>query len=287
MSRPGPVERVRRRLAGTMTPAQIGRIPDGYQRLGSVLLVKLPESLRPSFGEIASAYREELGVDTVLRRRGPIGGEFRLPDVETLLGGSTETEVRENGIVYRFDAARVMFAAGNRAERERVGRLVRPGEAVADLFAGIGYFTLPAAVHGRAGRVVACEANPVSFSYLQENVRTNRVGDRVTPVLGPNEAADLPLGAFDRVLLGLLPSAVGWTPRAIGLVRPTGGWLHVHVVVGSRDGVGSAEAAVRKVAGDRGRSVRGREVKPYGPGRVHVVVDVDVGPVPGPASPIG
>jgi tRNA wybutosine-synthesizing protein 2 len=125
---PGPVDRVRARLAGRLSGPELATLPDGFQRLGSVLVVKLPEPLRPHFAAIGEAYRSELGVATVLRRRGPV----------RLAGTTTETELRENGVIYRFDAARVMFAAGNRSERVRLVDLVAPGEVIADLFAGIG-----------------------------------------------------------------------------------------------------------------------------------------------------
>jgi tRNA wybutosine-synthesizing protein 2 len=281
VTRLAPIERVRARLSEELTPDERRSLPDGFQRLGSVLIVKLPETLRPRFGPIGAAYRAELGVESVLRRRGPIAGEFRLPSVELIAGATTETQVRENGVVYRFDAARTMFAAGNRAERSRLAGLVRPGEAVADLFAGIGYFTLPIAIHSRVARIDACEANPTSFAYLKENLRRNRVADRVVAHLGPNESAPLAEGAFDRVLLGYLPSALPWVPRAVRLIRAEGGTLHVHQVVGSRDGVPAAEASARTAVERAGVGVLscvGRSVKPYGPGRLHAVVDVRVAP---------
>ncbi|MCI4339652.1 MAG: class I SAM-dependent methyltransferase family protein [Thermoplasmata archaeon] len=281
MTRIGPVARVRARLAGRLSSSELRAIPDGYQRLGSVVIVKLPETLRPKFPAIGGAYRQELGVASVLRRHGPIRGEFRLPNVERIAGERTETEVHENGVAYRFDAAGVMFASGNGIERIRIARAVRPGERVADLFAGIGYFTLPIAVHSRAEHVDACEANPGSFRYLRENIRRNHVEDRVAPHLGPNESAPLAAGTYDRVLLGFLPSALPWVDRATRLLRPEGGTLHLHQVVGTLEAIPTATSSARGAiehAGAIVRSAVARAVKPYGPGKVHTVVDVEVLP---------
>jgi tRNA wybutosine-synthesizing protein 2 len=277
-----PVERVRDELRAAAGPDRAAQLPSGYQRLGHVLVVRWPESLRPQFPLLAEAFRRTLGVRTILRHVGPIEGELRTPRVEVLLEGPTETEVIEHGIRWRFDAARIMFAAGNRTERVRAGRLVRPGETVVDLFAGIGYFALPAAVVGHAGRVLAVDRNPLSVHYLRENARRNAVADRVEAILGDNRVVPLPDGGADRVFLGYLPSAVPWLARALGLVRPSGGWVHVHSVVDARGALGSAEEAVRRAVGEAGGSLRtsphAREVKPYGPGRTHVVVDADVVP---------
>jgi Met-10+ like-protein len=69
--------------------------------------------------------------------------------------------VVEDGIHQSFHLERVMFSRGNITEKIRFGRkLVQPGEHVLDLYAGIGYFALPAAVHGRASHVTCCEWNP-------------------------------------------------------------------------------------------------------------------------------
>jgi tRNA wybutosine-synthesizing protein 2 len=277
-----PVERVREELQAVAGPEVARRLPSGYQRLGHVLLVRWPESLRPQFPLLSDAFHRTLGVRTILRHVGPIEGELRLPKVEVLREGPTETEVVEHGVRWRFDAARIMFAAGNRTERARAGKLVHPGETVIDLFAGIGYFAVPAAKVGGAERVLAVERNPLSVHYLEENARGNGVADRVSALLGDNREVSLPTGWADRVFLGYLPSAVPWVARAVPLLRPEGGWLHVHAVVDARGACAAAEREVTKAAelagGRLDAPAKAREVKPYGPGRTHVVVDARVVP---------
>ncbi len=257
-------------------------MPAGYQRLGRVLLLRLPERYRPYLDLLGRAWQEELGVATVLLRVGPVDGELRRPRVERIAGTATETEVVEHGIRWRFDAGRLMFAAGNRTERQRSGRLVRPGERVVDLFAGIGYFALPAAVVGRADRVVAVEKNPEAFRYLLENAARNGVAERVDARLGDNRRVPLEPRAADRVFLGYLPDAVPWVGRATELLRPDGGWLHVHAVADARGALSASVArvvgAVHAAGGVVTASPTARAVKPYGPGRTHVVVDARVRP---------
>jgi tRNA wybutosine-synthesizing protein 2 len=277
-----PAERVRDRLRAAAGPDLANRMPAGYQRLGRVLLVRLPPALRPFFPLIGSAWQHELGVRTVLVPSGPIEGEFRLPHVERIAGDETITEVVEHGVRWRLDAARLMFAAGNRSERVRIGRLVQPGEVVVDLFAGIGYFAIPAAGVGKARRVLAVEKNPVAVQYLRENVRLNHVEERVEVIAGDNRTVVLPRGEAERVLLGYLPTAVPWIPRALETLRPDGGWLHVHLLADARRASESARETVARAVREAGATpteeVSAREVKPYGPGRAHVVVDARVIP---------
>ncbi len=281
-SRVPPAERVRRRLAEVAGERVARTMPSGYHRMGRVLLLQRPESLAPYDALLGRAWQEELGVETVLVKAGPIDGELRTPRVRCIAGARTETEVVEHGVRWRFDAARVMFAAGNRSERLRAGRLVQRGEVVADLFAGIGYFSIPAALPGRATRVWAVEKNPVSVRYLIENATLNGVAERVTIVPGDNRAVALPVRSFDRVFLGYLPSALPWLAGALPLLRPTGGWLHVHAVADVRSPLAEVARGVERSLESAGARplapAHARPVKPYGPGRNHVVVDVNARP---------
>src|SRR5947199_10136797 len=81
-----------------------------------------------------------------------------------------------------------------------MARRIRPGAVVADLFAGIGYFTLPIAARGRAERIYACELNPTSYAYLVRNMRLNRVTN-VVPLLGDCRAV-VPRSTADWVIMG-------------------------------------------------------------------------------------
>lgn len=71
--------------------------------------------------------------------------------VQLLKGDSGWVRHLEGGVVYSLDVTRCMFSSGNVTERTRMGKLAASGETVVDLFAGIGYYTLPLLV--RAGEL--------------------------------------------------------------------------------------------------------------------------------------
>jgi tRNA wybutosine-synthesizing protein 2 len=271
-----PAERVRRRLRAEGLSEAAARVPHRYERLGSVLLLRLPESDRVHFGPIGRAFRTELGVAAVLRHAGPVEGEERGLPTERLDGEVTETTVLEHGVRYRLDAARILFSRGNKTERARIGGLVAPGEHVVDLFAGIGYFAIPAARAHPSVQVEAVERNPASFAYLEQNLRLNGVAGQVRAHFGDNRTVFLPRGIADRVLLGYLPSSLPWVPQALRLLAPRGGWVHFHELADAKAPRGASVEPVASAVereGGRLREAAVRRVKNYGPGRVHVVVD--------------
>ena len=144
--------------------------------------------------------------------------------------------VTEQGIRQSFDMTKVMFSRGNISEKIRYGRLVQTDDLVLDLYAGIGYFTLPALIHGHAKHVTCCEWNPDAIVALKYNLQDNHVvSDRVTIYPGDCRRTiqrDHPVvlqNRFDRICLGLLPSSEGgWSSAVLALRKDIGGWLHVH-----------------------------------------------------------
>ncbi|GAX10300.1 tRNA wybutosine-synthesizing protein 2 [Fistulifera solaris] len=141
--------------------------------------------------------------------------------------------ITEQGIRQSLDITKLMFSRGNITEKIRFGQtLVQKGEEVLDLYAGIGYFTLPALVHGQAKHVVACEWNPEAVHALHFNLKDNQVHDRATVLEGDCRHAPWCHQRFDRVSLGLLPSSQGgWKTAVRALKEDCGGWLHVHANV--------------------------------------------------------
>lgn len=203
----------------TSLPARTPYAGRGYYMLGSVAVV---QGRRPSHEEIQSImnWKKPRGILWV---KGCHGVE-RTPRTEVLAGTVPEVVHRESGITYLLDPARIMFSMGNRGEKERIRGLVHQGERVADMYAGIGYFTLPVA---RAGaKVHAMEINALAFSYLERNIRMNGVGHLATAALG--DCRGLLTGTYDRIIMDHF-SSMDRLPDAISHAGP-GTILHVHTV---------------------------------------------------------
>ena len=77
-----------------------------------------------------------------------------------------------------------MWSKGNTTERKRMSTISDKGETVVDMFAGIGYFSIPMAVHSKPSKIYSIEINPISYGYLCENVYLNKVEDIVRAYIG-------------------------------------------------------------------------------------------------------
>lgn len=276
--RRAPIHRVRERLRGRLPDRLLGALPSGFQRVGDVVLLRLPRELAEHGGRIGEAYGTVLDAKSVLHLQGT-QGPLREPVTGHLWGDEeTETVHRENGVAYRLDPRKVLFSAGNHHERHRVAETITGGETIVDLFAGVGYFTVPIARAGAS--VTACEVNPTSVGYLQENLRMNGLDDRVTVRQG--DARDTaPEAIADRVLMGYFPGTLAFLPTALGTLGPGGGMVHIHLEREGSDPLQAAKDALLEHPGLDAYEVRivdKRCVKTTGPHRAHVALDVEVTP---------
>jgi len=250
-------------------------LPRKWELFGDVLVLRLDPSLDNHEDAIARSYSSVLRAKTVLRDVGGVKGEYRKPVLRKIIGSDTVTVHVENGVKFKFDVSEIMFSSGNVEERTRMAGIKCDGETVVDMFAGIGYFSLPLAVYQNPKKVIACELNPVAHSFLVENVRLNGVYGTVEPILGDNR--DLPgTSIADRVIMGYVKTTHEFLPTALRLLR-SGGVVHYHEtcpneLLPHRP----VQRILESAKGCRVEVERLKEIKSYAPGISHVVVDARI-----------
>ena len=233
----------------------------GYQKLGDLILFHGDRPTSEELGEV-SEREHPRGILWIAGHEGVI----RKPVITLLQGSAGEVTHRESGITYRLDPEKVMFSQGNREEKTRIARLVRSGEEVCDMFAGIGYFTLGMA---RAGaNVHAIEINPVSFQYLKQNIKINDLSDYVRAEQG--DCRNQISGTYDRIHLGHF-DAISFLPYALNHVRQ-GTMMHVHMLNDR-----SEELTAILHSSGLPADITLHRVKKAGPRIWHLVADVVIG----------
>ncbi len=264
-----PIEEIRKVLKGKISNFE--KLPEKWEKFGDVLILKMDGIEEKE--KVAEVYAEVLKCKTVLEDVGGIKGRERKPDFRFIYGKDAETIHVENGIKYKFDASKIMFSSGNIDERIRMAKVAKEGEIVVDMFAGIGYFTLPMAVYGGA-RIYACEINPVAYRYLQENIILNGVVDKVKPLLGDCRKV-APRNAADRVIVGYFDS-IPFFPYALRCLRGKG-TIHFHIKCREEDFPEKIMEMLRDMGEEKGWKIEGwksKKIKSYAPGIIHGVIDI-------------
>nr|XP_014341594.1 PREDICTED: tRNA wybutosine-synthesizing protein 2 homolog isoform X1 [Latimeria chalumnae]XP_014341595.1 PREDICTED: tRNA wybutosine-synthesizing protein 2 homolog isoform X1 [Latimeria chalumnae]XP_014341596.1 PREDICTED: tRNA wybutosine-synthesizing protein 2 homolog isoform X1 [Latimeria chalumnae] len=207
-------------------------LPQNWKQHGDLILLS-ESSLRADVwkalqSELWSTVALALGVKRVARMGRISADGYRTPTVTLLHGEDGWAQHVDNGIRYTFDVTKCMFSSGNITEKLRIASFNCTGEVVVDLYAGIGYFTLPYLLHSRAAFVHACEWSPHAVTALKRNLELNGVSERCQVHQGDNRQVPL-WDVADRVNLGLIPSSEEGWPTACQLLRKdNGGVLHIH-----------------------------------------------------------
>jgi tRNA wybutosine-synthesizing protein 2 len=163
-------------------------------------------------------------------------------------------------------------------ERRRMATIAATNETVVDLFAGIGYFSLPMAVYSKPKKIFACEINPIAYSYLCANVVLNHVSSIVEPLLGDNRRT-APKDCANRVILGYLKEPQGFLQVALECLRNHTGVLHYHELVPVEHIPDQPLSHIETVANMYHRSLEVlsvKEIKSYAPRVNHMVLDVRI-----------
>lgn len=242
-----------------------------WKRIGNVLI--LDSKFHYESYEDLQILSKKHNVKTIMKID-HIQGTKREPVYNILYGSETETIHKENGCLFKLDLSKVMWSKGNNNERLRIAKLVEEGEVVLDMFAGIGYFSIPIGVHSNAKHIYSIEINPNSYFYLCENIKLNKL-DNITPILG-DCMVHAPKYNADRIVMGYVKTTHHYLNAAINSLNE-GGILHYHETVPEKLMDTRPLERIISQAGNREvELLKLNKIKKYAPGVEHVVLDVKI-----------
>lgn len=209
-----------------------------------------------------------------------VKGVTRIPDAKVIAGDSnTETVYKENRCKFKLDVIKMMFCLGNLYERKRIVSLVKEGETIVDMFAGVGQFSIPIAVHSNPKIIYAFEVNPDTYAYLVKNVEENKVSGKVIPIMDDNRNA-IRYGlkqSADRIIMGYFPNTINYLSHALKLCKPEGTYIHLHDLARKGYGWQNLYEECLKIVSENKYEVElvnYRMVKSYSPSMAHWVLDL-------------
>ena len=154
----------------------------GYDILGNIAIVKFPK------GEKAKQKKQfakkflngNKHVTTVLEKSGKFKGRLRTQRTKYLFGVKTkEALYKENNCVFRLNIDTCYFSPRLASERKEISSMVKKGERVLVMFGGIAPFAIVIAKLSKAEEVISVELGKECNKYAIENVKRNKLWERV------------------------------------------------------------------------------------------------------------
>ena len=243
---------LKKALENVLTINETKQLYGGFDILGDIAVIKIPDALLNKKFIIAEAIIDSMkSVKTVLRQVTPVSGDYRTRDLEHVLGeDKTLTLYKEHGCIFKVDLAKVYFSPRLSTERIRISRKVEHGETVVNMFAGVGSFSILIAKHQPSSTIYSIDINPDAYNLMLENIKLNKVSNRVIPLLGDARVIieDSLKEVADRVLMPLPEKAIDYIDAALMALKPKG-VIHYYTHVHASKDEDPIEKAVREVNG--------------------------------------
>lgn len=169
-------------LPSDLLKAEGGAPPSGFTAVGHVAHMNIKDEFLPYKNLIGQVIldKNSPSIRSVVNKLDSIDNVYRTFEMEVLAGEHDfEVEQSESGCRFQFNFAKVYWNSRLHTEHDRLIQQFKRGEAVADVFAGVGPFAIPA---GKNNAIIfANDLNPESHKSLVHNISLNKVSHTVFP----------------------------------------------------------------------------------------------------------
>ena len=205
-------------------------LPTSFDVIGDVAIIKLPDEVmrfKHQIGEAMMSVNRSLR--TVMMDSG-VKGDFRIRELERIAGeGGSETIHKEFGVRMITDPSKVYFNPRLATERSRIASLVKEGEIIIDMFAGVAPFGLVISKTSRPGVVYSIDLNPDAEGFVRRNMELNHI-ENIVPITGNAREMIKVLPEADRVIMNLPQIADEFLTDALSGTK-INGMIHLHKVI--------------------------------------------------------
>ena len=264
-------------LSELLDDDKLSLVRHSFDIVGDIAIIEVPPELESVEEKIAKALLlAHRNIKAVYKKSSEVMGEERVRKLKFISGvRKTETVHKEHGVRLKLDITKVYFSPRLSYERERILKQTMDGEVIVDMFAGVGPFSILLAKY-RKVKVYAIDKNPHAYSYLVENIKLNKVEDRVIPLLGDCREVS-PRGIASRVIMNLPKTSHLFLDTAFEIIKE--GIIHFYSISPEEDLFEGKIDLLHRIADKNKRKIKIEEkriVRAYSPRKYHIVIDVRV-----------
>lgn len=254
----------------------IVELAKGYDQLGETAIIDF-KGKRSKEKEIATVLiKSNNSIKTVLAKAGAVSGKYRVRKVRYVAGIKTFiVNYKENNCIFRFDIRKVFFSNRLSFERSRIINLVKDGENVMVMFAGVGPFAIEIAKLRRKSKVIGIEENKFGYKSMIDNIKLNKIGN-VNAVLGDVKKVSKNFKGFaDRIIMPLPWSSLSFLDD-VYMIAKKSTIVHIYAFTKAENAFEEIFKKIKEHAKKKKYEVillNKRVVRPYSKAELEVVLD--------------
>ena len=266
-------------------------VSTSFDLIGDILILRKRPGYELDLNQLRRLGEELLTrfryVRTIFIDAAGVKGEHRTRELVFVAGEpKTRTVYKEHGLSFHVDVVEAYISPRLSYEHVRVARLVREGEVVVNMFAGVGSFSIFIAKLSKPSVVYSIDINPVAYELMVENIRLNNVESIVKPILG--DAAEVTsnqlAGLSDRVLMPLPNMSERFYCSALASLKNEGfihayEFLHVDKNKSKQEALNNGFSQIKSILQSCGQDIHvdlalQRVVRTVGPRWIQGVFDI-------------
>lgn len=213
-------------LKNKLTAKELVLAPSSFDVVGDILIFsEFPEELIEKERLIGQTILKNYHhIKTILKKTKKYSGKFRTPKLKVIAGENRkETICRENGVFVKLDVEKVYFSPRMSSERNRISSLIKPNESVLVMFSGSGIYPLVIAKNTKCKGVYGIEINPTAHRYALENIKKNKLENKIKIFLGDVKKILPKLNKkFGRILMPLPKGGENFLDLALKYIKNQG-----------------------------------------------------------------
>ena len=264
-------------------------IPSSFDRVGSIILIKLQPELESYKQVIGTELLKQFNVQAVFNKIGDVDTKYRTVTWECIAGNQDPVTIHKmNNLRFKVDVSKVYFNSRLSNEYSRIASLCTDGDKVIDMFAGVGPFTILVASQ-KDVEIFALDINPAAIHYLNENIVLNRkflIG-KITTSCGDSKELLKTLPKANKIIMNLPGSAIDFLLPALQHLESNGTiFLHQFVHLTKEEKKLELDKPLAELTTlinqlsyqndleQTTYTITGNKLRAVSPGKIHVVWDI-------------
>jgi tRNA (guanine37-N1)-methyltransferase len=253
------------------------RMPrQSYDILGSIAIIEFEGTGKRELAFAKHLLKLHKNVETVIAKAGAVKGKYRTRKFRHVAGKRNFIALyKENGCTFRFDVRKTFFSNRLSFERSRINSLVKDGENVMVMFAGVGPFAIEIAKYHKKANVVGIELNSYACRMFKENIKLNKLGNVTVEEGDVKKLSKKYKGFADRIIMPLPWESTKYIDDAL-VVAKKSAVVHLYAFGPNESAYNDITKKIREHAKQKGYNVKilfKRVVRTYSSREIEAVVD--------------